>query len=236
MSNEGQNINQYNSIRRQFDEKSGRLYFSIVDVIAIVSDSSDSRNYWKVLKNRLKKGEKELVTKCNQLKMISSDGKSYLTDVADGDTILDIIKIVSPSEVTSFRLWFEEIESNLNLDKKISTDESEDVAELTIDAYQTDDLIIIESMVAGVLIDNLSISVNYNEVTIRGKRMLPEKIPDENYSLKELYWGDFSRNIPLPEEVDIDGAEATISHGLLEIKLPKINKLRTRKIKIKSLD
>src|SRR3989338_7101248 len=75
------------AIRHHFDEKSGKWYFSVVDVIAIITKSSDPRNYWKVLKNRLKKAQNKLVTECNQLKMLASDGKYYLTDVADEKTI-----------------------------------------------------------------------------------------------------------------------------------------------------
>ena len=222
------------SIRKLWDEKSKTWYFSVVDIIAIVTKSSDARNYWKVLKSRLNKANPELVTACNQLKMQSSDGKSYLTDTADSETILEIIRTISIPYVIPFRRWFDDIESQSN----VRTEYKEDIeeAELTIDAYETDKDIIIESIVAGVPPENLSISVNCSEVIIRGRRLIPENISTENYLLQEIYWGIFSRTIPLPEEVDIDEVEANISHGLIRIKLPKINKLRTRIIKIKSLN
>ncbi len=73
------------TIRRQWDQKSKTWFFSVVDIIAIVTKSSDPRNYWKVLKSRLNKANPQLVTKCNQLKMPSIDGKSYLTDTADSE-------------------------------------------------------------------------------------------------------------------------------------------------------
>jgi hypothetical protein len=75
------------NIRRVYDEKSEIWYFSVVDIIQALIQQKDyqvARNYWKVLKNRLKKdGANETVTKCNQLKMEAADGKKYLTDVAD---------------------------------------------------------------------------------------------------------------------------------------------------------
>lgn len=67
-------------IRTAWDENEEKWFFSIVDVVAVLTDSSDARNYWKVLKNRLKKEGNESVTKCNQLKLLSPDGKRYLTD------------------------------------------------------------------------------------------------------------------------------------------------------------
>ena len=222
------------TIRRQWDQKSKTWFFSVVDIIAIVTKSSDPRNYWKVLKSRLNKANLQLVTKCNQLKMPSIDGKSYLTDTADSETMLEIIRAISITYVSPFRLWFDDIESQTNV--KSEYKENEEEAELTIDAYETEKYVIIESMIASVLIENLSLSVSCSEITIKGKRLLPENILTEKYILQEIYWGAFSRNIPLPSEIDIDEVQANIEHGLLKIKLPKINKLRTRIIKIKSLD
>ena len=75
-----------NNIRRVYDEKSEKWYFSVVDIIAVLINQKDfqlARNYWKVLKNRLKKEDNQSVTKCNQLKMLADDGKYYLTDTAD---------------------------------------------------------------------------------------------------------------------------------------------------------
>lgn len=72
-------------IRRYFDEQTGKWYFSVVDIIALTTSSTNPRNYWKVLKNRLKKGDNELVTKINRLKMQARDGKFYLTDAAAAD-------------------------------------------------------------------------------------------------------------------------------------------------------
>jgi hypothetical protein len=74
-------------IRRIWDEAKELWYFSVVDVVEILSGSADARNYWKVLKNRLKNEGSEVVTRCNQLKFLANDGKYYLSDAADTETI-----------------------------------------------------------------------------------------------------------------------------------------------------
>ena len=93
-------------IRHHFDDKKEEYLFSVVDVIEVLEISSDPRNYWKVLKNRLKKGDNKLVTECNQLKMKSNDGKYYLTDVASISTMLQIIEIIYPKKVAIFEEYF----------------------------------------------------------------------------------------------------------------------------------
>ena len=75
-------------IRTAWDEDQEKWFFSVVDVIAVLTDSVDARTYWKVLKNRLSKEGNETVTNCNQLKMQASDGKMRLTDVADTKQIV----------------------------------------------------------------------------------------------------------------------------------------------------
>ncbi|HOO48182.1 MAG TPA: Hsp20/alpha crystallin family protein [Candidatus Paceibacterota bacterium] len=113
--------------------------------------------------------------------------------------------------------------------------EEETDAELTVDLYQTPTDIIVQTMVAGVQPDNLSITITRDLVTIKGKREENQSIEKNNYFVKELYWGSFSRTISLPEEVDPEEAEAVEKHGLLIIKLPKLDKNRETKLKIKSI-
>ena len=115
-----------------------------------------------------------------------------------------------------------------------ATDEPAE-GELAVDVYQTDDSMVIQAMVAGVPSENLSVSVTRDMVTIKGRREAPKGIAQENYFYQELYWGAFSRTILLPVEVETDDVEATERHGLLTIKLPKIDKGRIQTIKIKSL-
>ena len=113
--------------------------------------------------------------------------------------------------------------------------EEEQDAELTLDLYQTENEIIVQAMIAGVHPDNLSINITRDSITIRGRREENQSVNRENYFLKELYWGTFSRTISLPEEVSLEEAEALEKHGLLIIKLPKIDKNRETKLKVKSI-
>ncbi|KKT74080.1 MAG: Protein containing Heat shock protein Hsp20 protein [Parcubacteria group bacterium GW2011_GWA2_49_16] len=107
--------------------------------------------------------------------------------------------------------------------------------ELSVDVYQTDEAIVIQAMVAGVPAEDLSISVTRELVTIKGERGAPAGIAGENYFYKELYWGAFSRTILLPQEIETEEVTATERHGLLTITLPKIDKAKVQKVKIKSL-
>ena len=92
-------------VRTIWDDVQEKWYFSIVDVIAILTDSATPRNYWKVLKNRLKKEGNESVTNCNQLKLLSSDGKRYLTDVADQEQLFRLIQSVPSPKAEPFKQW-----------------------------------------------------------------------------------------------------------------------------------
>ncbi len=92
-------------VRRRWDDKQEKWYFSVVDIIAILTESADPRNYWKVLKNRLRREESEVVTKCNQLKMQAADGKFYLTDAADVETILRLVQSVPSPKAEPLKIW-----------------------------------------------------------------------------------------------------------------------------------
>lgn len=106
-------------------------------------------------------------------------------------------------------------------------------AQLTVDVYQTDNEVIIRALVAGVRPEDLDISITRDMVTIRGKRVEQKDVADDSYVYRELYWGAFSRTIVLPSEVDVDMAEADQKHGLMTIRLPKINKDRQTKLKVR---
>lgn len=96
-------------IRRHWDDQSEKWYFSVVDVVGVLSGSVDPRNYWKVLKNRLNAEGSEVVTKCNQLKMPSADGKNYLTDVADTETLLRIVQTIPSPKAEPFKQWLAKV-------------------------------------------------------------------------------------------------------------------------------
>lgn len=106
--------------------------------------------------------------------------------------------------------------------------------ELPVDMYQTDDTIVIRALVAGVSPNELEISITRDMVTIRGVREEYQEAHDDGYFHRELFWGSFSRTLLLPEEVAIDEAEAQEKHGLLEIKLPKLDKHRSTQLKVRS--
>jgi DNA-damage-inducible protein D len=96
-------------VRTHWDEKEEKWYFSVVDVVGILTDSPNPGNYWKVMKHRLSKEGNESVTKCNQLKMQSGDGKFYKTDVADTEQLLRIIQSIPSPKAEPFKLWLAKV-------------------------------------------------------------------------------------------------------------------------------
>ena len=99
-------------IRRSYDEATETWYFSVVDIIRVLIQQPDfqaARNYWKVLKNRLNKEGSESVTKCNRLKLKAADGKQYLTDVADPETLLRLIQSVPSPKAEPIKLWLAKV-------------------------------------------------------------------------------------------------------------------------------
>jgi len=101
-------------IRRHFDEKAEKWFFSVIDVVAALTEQTDfalARNYWKVLKHRLVKEGSQVVTNCNQLKMQASDGKFYNTDVADLETIFRLIQSVPSPKAEPIKMWLAKVGS-----------------------------------------------------------------------------------------------------------------------------
>lgn len=114
--------------------------------------------------------------------------------------------------------------------------EQEDTgAQLAVDVYQTPTEITVIAMIAGVKSEDLDIAITREMVVIKAKRDEPEAPEKEKYIYKELYWGPFSRTIVLPEEIDADASEAVEKHGLLIIRMPKVNKHLSKSLKVKSL-
>ena len=105
---------------------------------------------------------------------------------------------------------------------------------LTVDVFQKPEEIVIKAIVAGVRPDDLDVSITRDMVTIRGKREEHKEVERDDYFYKELYWGSFSRTILLPQEIDVELAEAQEKHGLLTIRLPKIDKGRQTKLKVRT--
>lgn len=123
----------------------------------------------------------------------------------------------------------EQIEPELTASKK---NELVSEGQLTVDVFQNDKEIIVQSTIAGVSADDLDVSLTPEMVTIRGMRHSEEKAKEGDYYHRELYWGAFSRSIILPEEVDVDHAKATIKNGLLTLRLPKISRSKSKRLKV----
>lgn len=96
-------------IRSVWDDEAEKWYFSVVDVIAVLTDSADPRNYWKVLKSRLKKEGNQSVTNCNQLKLMAVDGKYYKTDVADQEQLFRLIQSIPSPKAEPFKMWMAKV-------------------------------------------------------------------------------------------------------------------------------
>lgn len=114
-------------------------------------------------------------------------------------------------------------------------DEDEEIGQLPVDVYETPHEVIIQTLIAGVLPEHLKIDITRDAIAISGKREENKAISQDSYHIQELYWGSFERIVTLPVEVDIDNAEAIERHGLLMIKLPKLDKGRKAALKIKSI-
>lgn len=111
--------------------------------------------------------------------------------------------------------------------------ESAEDAQLTVDVYQTPTDVMVQAFVAGLKPEDLDISITQDMITLKGKREDVRRIEKENFFYQELYWGSFSRSFLLPQEVDSDKSEASIKGGILTIRLPKIDKGRVQKLKVR---
>ena len=147
------------------------------------------------------------------------------------------------------RSFFEKLTGSINMDEpqeeignklpeRINAngnwlEEDGEDGQLTIDVYQTPNDIVVKTMVAGVKPEDLDISITRDMITIKGKRETERFIKDDDYIHQELYWGSFSRSVELPAEVDVEAAEALEKHGLLLIRLPKIDKNRQTRLKVR---
>jgi HSP20 family protein len=111
---------------------------------------------------------------------------------------------------------------------------SGDEGQLPVDVHQTASDIIVRAFVAGVRPDELSISISRDMVEIEGSRMEREQASGPDYFTRELFWGSFSRAIMLPQEVDVEASSASAKDGLLTIILPKLDKARQTKLRVKA--
>ena len=117
-------------IRTHWDEAEEKWYFAIVDVLAVLTDSVDPQNYWRVLKKRLRDEGNETITNCNGLKMLAADGKMRKTDVADVEQLLRLVQSIPSPKAEPFKLWlaqvgseriWETIDPELSIDRALET-------------------------------------------------------------------------------------------------------------------
>ncbi len=147
------------------------------------------------------------------------------------------------------RSFFEKLTGGVDLDEQEFTappayepgaksnwlEEEPDEGQLSVDVYETANDIVIKTMVAGVKPGDLDISITREMVTIRGKREEDRTTSTNDFFHQELYWGSFARTIVLPKEIDIEAAEAIEKYGLLILKLPKLDKNRKTRLKVKGV-
>ena len=96
-------------VRVHWDEEEEKWYFSIIDVIEVLTESENPRKYWSVLKTRLKKEGSEVATNCSRLKLLAIDGKMRLTDVADTEQLLRLIQTIPSPKAEPFKLWLAKV-------------------------------------------------------------------------------------------------------------------------------
>lgn len=111
-------------------------------------------------------------------------------------------------------------------------DEDSFEGQLALDVYQTKDHIVILAPIAGVKLEDMSVEITDDVLTIKGHRHYEHKIEEDAYFTQECFWGDFSRSIVLPASVDTNKIRASFNDGVLKIEIPKIEKVRSKTIKI----
>ena len=155
-------------------------------------------------------------------------GKS---DENENENVLNEIeaikKIEGENDIKEEKKW-----NRSDVDNNSDENADGEEGQLTIDVYQDEDFIVVKSIIGGVRSEDLDISITSDMVTIKGTRENPGEIKAEDYYYQECFWGNFSRSIILPCDIRTDKVKATMKNGILVIKLPKIEKNSSMKIKI----
>lgn len=147
------------------------------------------------------------------------------------DTNFDSFDDEAPLASTPARKSGESISRPAPLDDDFS---SANEGQLPVDVHQTGSDLIIRAFVAGVRPDELSLSISRDRVEIEGSRMEREQVSGPDYFTRELFWGSFSRLIMLPQEIDVEASSASAKDGLLTIILPKLDKAKQTKLRVKA--
>ncbi len=148
---------------------------------------------------------------------------------ADGDFPIELAKADASALTARTKTAKSKVEAK---EEKTWTD-AEPEGQLTVDVYQTPDDIVVESAIAGVKPEDIDVNATQDSVVIRGSRMREKQAQDEDYLYQECYWGRFARSIILPQEVDPESASVSFKNGILTVRLPKVNKKKSRKLNVK---
>ena len=147
----------------------------------------------------------------------------------------DIFAELAKARSSSARVEIETAEDGSDDDERSRSEIVEEAeGQLTVDVFQDEDNIYVQSAVAGIDSDNLDVNITKEAVTIRGKRERTHKVAEDNYFYQECFWGSFSRSIVLPEEIDPDKSTASLKNGVLTVKMPKFDRKRARSVKVRS--
>jgi len=159
-------------------------------------------------------------------------------DNSSDDIFAELAKAKSSSK--NFAPGYASTHLEVETDEDEAKEESEsDIIEepegqLTVDVFQDEDNIYVQSAVAGILPDNLDVNITKEAVTIRGKREKTHKVSEDDYFYQECFWGSFSRSIVLPQEVEPDKSTASLKNGVLTVKMPKFDRKKVRNLKVKT--
>ena len=130
-------------------------------------------------------------------------------------------------------------DSKKKIDAKDDDDDDfkdEPEGQLTIDVFQDDDNIYVQSAVAGISPDDLEINITKESVAVRGKRERASEISEKNFFYQECFWGSFSRSVVLPQEIDPEKSNASLKNGILTIKMLKAERKKGKNVRVKSVE
>jgi len=225
-----QNIKENISLKPPKQEKDNKEFLSKLITDNSIKKETKSKKKKKAEKeSRIKRAEK--AEKSVSLKQDAAGPEKEDREKKQEKRIIEVRKdSVVPSANTKEKRdkkWFEPTRQSFSM-KNLGEQEGE----LTIDVYQTDKDIVIQSVIAGITPKDIDISIENDMVVIKGNRKKPFEKEKRNYYFQECYWGRFSREIVLPEEVDNSRAQASLKNGILTIRIPKIERNKKRKIAI----
>ncbi len=169
---------------------------------------------------------------------MNSEDEKFFEDLsgakteADGEYDVELVK-ANGSTVSASPVALRPKIIRTKDEKEDLWNDGEPEGQLTVDVYQTANDIVVESAIAGVDPDDIDVNVTTDSISIRGSRKREKTVRDEDYLYQECYWGKFGRSIILPQEVDPEAAQVKFKNGILTVTLPKVNKKKTRKLKVR---